>query len=250
MGAELQKRLSQSAPKEESSKKIESVSDGNKRVAVMDTEQKDLEKIMSLQYTINFDVVFACDYTHRTATLSAIDLMKQEIEDQYARKKVSDLEITKSEEAAEGQQKSVFVEMRRQKLLEDVWNKQHPIEGKYSTLMDEKSSYWLECAENHLSNSDPKSALVALEKYSYYLPNQSRVYILKSVAFQQLKDLRMATISIKMAQELGLTPEEQKKLELRLAQIEFKQAEKLNSNGDYSKAIHRYKLASEIIHNF
>ena len=60
----------------------------------------------------------------------------------------------------------------------------------------------------------------------------------------------MATISIKMAQELGLTPEEQKKLELRLAQIEFKQAEKSNSNGDYSKAIHRYKLASEIIHNF
>ena len=143
-----------------------------------------------------------------------------------------------------------FSELRRQKLLEDVWNKQHPIEGKYSTMMDEKSSYWLECAENHLSNSDPKSALVALEKYSYYLPNQSRVYILKSVAFQQLKDLRMATISIKMAQELGLTPEEQKKLELRLAQIEFKQAEKLNSNGDYSKAIHRYKLASEIIHNF
>jgi len=249
--AELQKRLSQSAPKEENSrKKIESVSDGNKRVAVMDTEQKDLEKIMSLQYTINFDVVFATDYTHRTATLSSIDMMKQEIEDQYAKKRLSDLTVAQSEETVEEEQKSVFVELRRQKLLEDVWNKQHPIEGKYSTMMDEKSSYWLECAENHLSNSDPKSALVALEKYSYYLPNQSRVYILKSVAFQQLKDLRMATISIKMAQELGLTPEEQKKLELRLAQIEFKQAEKLNSNGDYSKAIHRYKLASEIIHNF
>ena len=110
--AELQKRLSQSAPKEENSKKsskIESVSDGNKRVAVMDTEQKDLEKIMSLQYTINFDVVFATDYTHRTATLSSIDMMKQEIEDQYAKKRLSDLTVAKSEENVEEEQKSVFV---------------------------------------------------------------------------------------------------------------------------------------------
>lgn len=107
--AELQKRLSQSAPKEESSKKIESVSDGNKRVAVMDTEQKDLEKIMSLQYTINFDVVFATDYTHRTATLSSIDMMKQEIEDQYAKKRLSDLTVAQSEETVEEEQKSVFV---------------------------------------------------------------------------------------------------------------------------------------------
>lgn len=108
--AELQKRLSQSAPKEENSrKKIESVSDGNKRVAVMDTEQKDLEKIMSLQYTINFDVVFATDYTHRTATLSSIDMMKQEIEDQYAKKRLSDLTVAQSEETVEEEQKSVFV---------------------------------------------------------------------------------------------------------------------------------------------
>ena len=108
--AELQKRMSQSAPKEENSrKKIESVSDGNKRVAVMDTEQKDLEKIMSLQYTINFDVVFATDYTHRTATLSSIDMMKQEIEDQYAKKRLSDLTVAKSEENVEEEQKSVFV---------------------------------------------------------------------------------------------------------------------------------------------
>ena len=28
-------------------------------------EQEDLEKIMSLQYTINFDVVFVYDYTNR-----------------------------------------------------------------------------------------------------------------------------------------------------------------------------------------
>ena len=108
--AELQKRMSQSAPKEENSrKKIESVSDGNKRVAVMDTEQKDLEKIMSLQYTINFDVVFATDYTHRTATLSSIDMMKQEIEDQYAKKRLSDLTVAQSEETVEEEQKSVFV---------------------------------------------------------------------------------------------------------------------------------------------
>ena len=108
--AELQKRLSQSAPKEENSrKKIESVSDGHKRVAVMDTEQKDLEKIMSLQYTINFDVVFATDYTHRTATLSSIDMMKQEIEDQYAKKRLSDLTVAQSEETVEEEQKSVFV---------------------------------------------------------------------------------------------------------------------------------------------
>ena len=107
--AELQKRLSQSAPKDENSNKIEHVSDGNKRVAVMDTEQKDLEKIMSLQFTINFDVVFATDYTHRTATLSSIDLMKQEIEDQYAKKRISDLGVAQSEDNVEEEQKSVFV---------------------------------------------------------------------------------------------------------------------------------------------
>ena len=107
--AELQKRLSQSAPKDENSNKIESVSDGTKRVAVMDTEQKDLEKIMSLQYTINFDVVFATDYTHRTATLSSIDMMKQEIEDQYAKKRISDLGVAQSEDTVEEEQKSVFV---------------------------------------------------------------------------------------------------------------------------------------------
>ena len=28
-------------------------------------EEEDLEKIMSLQYTINFDVVFACDYNQK-----------------------------------------------------------------------------------------------------------------------------------------------------------------------------------------
>ena len=60
----------------------------------------------------------------------------------------------------------------------------------------------------------------------------------------------MATIAIKMAQELGLTPEEEHKLQIRLAQIEFKQAEKLNNEGEYCKAIDRYQLASSIIHNY
>ena len=79
---------------------------------------------------------------------------------------------------------------------------------------------------------------------------QSRTFILKSVAYQQLKDLRMATIAIKMAQELGLTPEEENQLQNRLAQIEFKQAEKLQWSGEFLKAISRYQLASGIIHNY
>ena len=60
----------------------------------------------------------------------------------------------------------------------------------------------------------------------------------------------MATIAIKRAQELGLTPEEENKLQIRLAQIEFKQAEKLKKEGEYRKAIDRYQLASSMIHNY
>ena len=173
-------------------------------------QQDDLEKIMSLQYTINFDVVFNVDYTTRTTTLSSIDLMKQEIEEQYQQKSDTEIAVLQTEP-----QMSVFVELRRKKLVEDVWNKQHQFRIPYTTLMNEKATHWLEMAENHLANTDANSALSALEKFLFYRPNQSRAYVLKSVAFQQMKDLRLATMAIKMAQELGLAPEEEKTLQLR-----------------------------------
>jgi len=140
--------------------------------------------------------------------------------------------------------------LRRKKLVEDVWNKQHQFRVPFSTLMNEKAAYWLGLAEDYLANTDARAALSSLEKFLFYRPMQSRAYVLKSVAFQQRKDLRMATMSIKMAQELGLAPAEEKTLQLRLASIEFKQAEKLKQQGEPLKAIERYQLASEIIDNY
>merc|ERR1712106_1212060 len=123
------------------------------------------------------------------------------------------------------------------------------IEAQMSTLAPSKSEEKVGSSEGagrqaKLDDSED------LEKFLFYRPMQSRAYVLKSVAFQQRKDLRMATMSIKMAQELGLAPAEEKTLQLRLASIEFKQAEKLKQQGEPLKAIERYQLASEIIDNY
>merc|ERR1711892_239882 len=81
--ANIEAQMSTLAPSK-SDEKVGS-SGGAGRQAKLD-DSEDLEKIMSLQYTINFDVVFNVDYTTRTTTLSSIDLMKQEIEEQYKQK--------------------------------------------------------------------------------------------------------------------------------------------------------------------
>ena len=114
--------------------------------------------------------------------------MKKEIEEQYKIEE-SDTAVT-SQNVKSPPKRNIFTELRRKKLLEDVWSKQHQFKATYRSLMEEKGQVWLESAENHLANSDSHMALSALEKYSFYIPTQSKTYILKSVAYQQLKDLR------------------------------------------------------------
>ena len=43
----------------------------------------------------------------------------------------------------------------------------------------------------------------------------------------------MATLAIKMAQELGINSDQQKELQERLTLIEYNQAEKLSADGEY-----------------
>ena len=117
--------------------------------------------------------------------------MKKEIEEQYKNEE-SDTTVT-STNVKSPPKRNIFTELRRKKLLEDVWSKQHQFKASFTSLMEEKGQIWLEQAENHLANSDAHLALSSLEKYSFYIPNQSKTYILKSVAYQQLKDLRFVS---------------------------------------------------------
>ena len=120
--------------------------------------------------------------------------MKKEIEEKYKNEE-SDTNVTNATNIkASPPKRNIFTELRRKKLLEDVWSKQHQFKASFTSLMEEKGQIWLEQAENHLANSDAHLALSSLEKYSFYIPNQSKTYILKSVAYQQLKDLRLAYI--------------------------------------------------------
>ena len=101
------------------------------------------------------------------------------------------------------------MKMRREKLLEDVWLKQHPYRTTYSSLKNQMSENWMEKAHAAISELKPDEALTNIEKYLYYNPGFALAYIMKSLAFQQKSDLRMASIAIKMAQEIGLSVEEQ-----------------------------------------
>jgi len=76
---------------------------------------------------INFDQVFISDYSLREATLSSIELMKEQIAEKYSnadrRYSQSDLATVQTAEMIAEREK--FIKLRREKLLKDVWNKQH-----------------------------------------------------------------------------------------------------------------------------
>ena len=66
----------------------------------------DYEKILSIQFMINFDQIFISDYKLKESTLSSIELMKQKIEQKFGEKnrRYSQSDITKegdSEKQAE-----------------------------------------------------------------------------------------------------------------------------------------------------
>lgn len=172
---------------------------------------KDYEKILSIQYMINFDQVFVSDYSLQEATLSSIELMKQEIaekfeqsERRYSQSYVGD---DSNIELRAGRER--FKELRRQKLLKDVWNKQHRYRTTFPQLRQDMSAMWMEQAQSCLSDINPEGALIRIEKYLYYNPGYASAYLMKSVAFQLMGDLRMASIAIKTAQEMGLSHEDQ-----------------------------------------
>mgnify|MGYP000605521533 CR=1 FL=1 len=71
------------------------------------------------------------------------------------------------------------------------------------------STKWMEYGQCSLSDINPERALIGIEKYLFYNPGTASAYIMKSVAFQLMGDLRMASIAIKTAEEMGLSEEDQ-----------------------------------------
>jgi len=90
---------------------------------------------------INFDQVFISDYSLREATLSSIELMKEQIAEKYSnadrRYSQSDLATVQTAEMIAEREK--FIKLRREKLLKDVWNKQHRYRTTFKVRVGEKN---------------------------------------------------------------------------------------------------------------
>lgn len=223
----------------------------SKQTGGMSETPKDYARILSIPYMVNFDQIFITAYPLKEATLSSIELIKQEIAEKFERsdRKYSQSDLSKGdlERLAEIEN---FKNLRRQKLLSDVWNKQHRYRRSFSSLHEEMSKKWLEEANKAIDANDADRTLSAVEKYLFYNPGVSSAFIMKSFAFQIEGNLPMASIAIKMAQKIGLSAEEEAGLQEKLARFEYNQAEKFREMGDLKQAVVKYAAAHEIIPNF
>ncbi|CBY20914.1 unnamed protein product [Oikopleura dioica] len=209
----------------------------------------DMDKIFSIQFMVSFDDVFS-EFSLKHSTISSIEIMKKEIEDKFESKRASYSDIVLQIDPEIVAKKKSMLRLRREQLIKDVWDKQHPFRSQFARLREESLEKWRYEAQKALDDVEATRALQKIQKYLYYDSTDSSMMILKSMAFQMLNNNRVSSIAINRANELGVTEEQEKALTLSLAECEFKQAEKYVEEGNYSEAVQHYRKVHEIIPDF
>ena len=178
----------------------------------------DMDKIFSIQFMVSFDDVFS-EFALKHSTISSIDAMKKEIEDKFENKKATYSDVVLQIDPEILAKKKEMLRLRRKQLIKDVWEKQHPFRARFARLREEAMGKWRDEAQRAIDEVNPRKALQKIQKYLNYDPTDSSMVIMKSMAFQLLKDNRVSSIAINRANELGVTEEQEKALTLSLAEV-------------------------------
>lgn len=180
----------------------------------------DMDKIFSIQFMVSFDDVFS-EFSLKHSTISSIEIMKKEIEDKFESKRASYSDIVLQIDPEVLAKKKSMLRLRREQLIKDVWDKQHPFRSQFAALREDSLEKWRDEAQKALDDVKPTRALQKIQKYLYYNETDSSMVILKSMAFQMLNNNRVSSIAINRANELGVTDEQEKALTLSLAEVSF-----------------------------
>lgn len=179
-----------------------------------------MDKIFSIQFMVSFDDVFS-EFALKHSTISSIEIMKKEIEDKFESKRSTYSDVVLQIDPEVLAKKKEMIRLRREQLIKDVWDKQHPFRSQFAILRKERLDKWRDEAQKALDDVKPRKALQKIQKYLYYDSSDSSMMIWKSMAFQMLKDNRVSSIAINRANELGVTEEQEKALTLSLAEVSF-----------------------------